>query len=142
MFKFGDKVYSFKYGWGEVVEISIIAVNFPVVVKFKNDTVVYYTQCGVQAEDIEYGNRTLFFEEIPIPKSALERPRKSAEEMLDECDEVMFKKDLKERKYYLIYGITGNVCYKYDIGCRTIGIKYISEEDAERIVKECKENNI
>ncbi|MGL5050649.1 MAG: hypothetical protein ACRC6E_08515 [Fusobacteriaceae bacterium] len=71
MFKVGDKVYDIKFGFGEVVEIRECGLN-NVGVKFGN-FVRFYTQYGFYGA-IDF-NRSLFFEEIEIPVSALTRPR-------------------------------------------------------------------
>lgn len=70
MFRVGDKVWSLSYGWGEVVDIEIND-HYPIVVQFGNNEATY-TEDGKQFSAF---NVDLFFSEIPIPPSALERPR-------------------------------------------------------------------
>lgn len=139
MFQVGDKVYSINFGWGTVEEIGIeYSSDYKVIVRFiKNGTVRAFTLNGKLFKD---GNRDLFFEEINIPKSALERPLKSAMEMLKECDEVKFDPGIK--KYYIYKSVTnGRIEKDYNVNISICGVKYISEEDAENIVKKCRENN-
>lgn len=137
MFKVGDRVWCIKYGWGTVVEVERGCV-YPVCVKFDNGARDAFTNEGLS--DYEYGYRVLFFEEIIIPNSALERPRKTAEEMLSECQEVEFKSGFDNCYIYtkLLENEVFKGCYTYTL---IHGLKYISEEDADKIVRECKENN-
>lgn len=73
-FKIGDKVYSIGWGWGVVTNIG--DGIYPVLVKFSNDSfkvegnTISFTKDGKQYQS---ALRTLFFEEIPIPESALVR---------------------------------------------------------------------
>lgn len=137
MFKVGDKVWCLTYGWG-VVDSIYEDKSYPVSVIFENKgNIVVFT---LEGKRFTYALRELFFDEIPIPKRALERPRKTAKEMFDECEEVEFKKGCDN--YYIYTKLLENRVFK---GCCnymfTYGLKYISKEDAERIVEECKENN-
>lgn len=65
--------------------------------------------------------------------------RKSYKEMLDECEGVEF--EFGKTSYYMVVVKDSRVsCWEgKDVFIPTV--KYISKEDAERIVKECKENN-
>lgn len=140
MFKLKDNVYSINFGWGTVKEILGAEYNsdYKVNVLFENGRTESFTLDG---KYFEHGLRDLFFEEIPIPKSALERPRKTAEQMLKECKGITFNKGNEEPKYYLYYKPNGNVGWDYVISYKTIGVKYISKEDMEKIISECRENN-
>jgi hypothetical protein len=71
IFKVGDRVWDFRYGWG-VVEENNDDQHFPVFVRFDDGEGCAFTLDGRFDTD---QNRTLFFAEIPIPKEALERPR-------------------------------------------------------------------
>jgi hypothetical protein len=70
-FKAGDRVWDFVYGWGEVTTTDSKCENYPIKVKFKYDNITYSFD-GKRSNEL---NRTLFFAEIPIPESALKRPR-------------------------------------------------------------------
>lgn len=134
MFRKGDRVWCINYGWGDVVNLdskdNTIEVNF-------KEISTWFTADG---RYISEPYRILFFEEIPIPKSALERPRKTAEEMLDECEGIEFK--VGERNYSIrINRVDNRVSLCLNEHIFTYGIKYISKEDAYRIIRECKENN-
>lgn len=137
MFEVGDKVWSVSYGWGVVVEISVEKNNVcPVCVEFENFT----TSFTLEGKSFIHGFRDLFFEEIPIPNLALERPRKTAEQMLKECKEVEFK--IGEDNFYICYSHARKAFYtSSSIFIECLGIKYISKEDADKIIRECKENN-
>lgn len=65
-FKVGDKVWSMRFGWGKVNRI-LRGSTYPVFVFFSDNTEVSYTADG---RVVSNSNRTLFFEEIQIPKSA------------------------------------------------------------------------
>ena len=69
MFRINDIVWAMCYGWGIVVP-DALSVDYPVRVQFDNDT-IHYNHEGVE-DGMVY--RTLFFEEIPIPESALKHP--------------------------------------------------------------------
>lgn len=71
LFEVGDKVWSVVYGWGEVEEIK--ESRWPVRVLHNNGDLIGYTYDG---REFKEENRTLFFEEIPIPQSALIKTRK------------------------------------------------------------------
>ncbi|MGL4452689.1 MAG: hypothetical protein ACRCTZ_16095 [Sarcina sp.] len=73
MFKVGQEVWDMAYGWGIVYDVRYAESQKTMVVRvhFHSDAVAIYSQdgrrCGCNCK-----NRVLFFEEIPIPKSALE----------------------------------------------------------------------
>ncbi len=67
----GDRVYSMEYGWGEVKNIHSWSNEKPYEVDF-NGKQVFYTEAGKL--ETTSANRTLFFDEIPIPVRALNRP--------------------------------------------------------------------
>lgn len=142
MFKIGDRVWCTFMGWGEVLIDKTTNDNdtkLPLAVEFENGYIGRFTKDG---RAFTNGLRCLFFEEIIVPHSALEKPRKTAQEMLDECEGIEFKygeKNFFISKEYMGCSEVVSVMmgYKYQF----IGAKYISKEDAERIVNECKENN-
>lgn len=124
MFKVGDKVWSISDGWGIVV--LLYSKDNTIRVKFKNG-LAWFTSDG---KGIGKSRRTLFFEE---------RPRKSAEEMLKECEEIEF--DFCKDNYYIYHTAVAVVKFGSNWKYKIYGVKYISKDDAERIVLECKENN-
>lgn len=65
--------------------------------------------------------------------------RKSWKEMIDECEEVPFVKSGKN--YYVSFNHEDNGVGKFVDQEVEDYKKYISKEDAERIIKECAENN-
>ena len=65
-FKVGDRVWDIRFGWGEVHRID--SDCSPIVVYFDDDREDSYT---VNGEFNKNQRRTLFFQEIPIPESAL-----------------------------------------------------------------------
>lgn len=71
-FKEGQKVWEFSRGWGTIKRVHNNAkCYYPVEVSFNNneeEEYVYYTKDGKRYVKF---NRVLFFEEIPIPESAL-----------------------------------------------------------------------
>lgn len=73
-FEVGDKVWTIDNGWGEVIEMKD-GIAYPVSVEFEKSK-VSYTKDG---REFESKNVVLFFEEIPIPESALVRPKWRAE---------------------------------------------------------------
>lgn len=77
MFKVGDKVWSVNNGWGTVTEMRDYNAMCPVVVKYYCSECTNYTKDGKLYKDI---NRSLFFEEILIPETALVRPKWRAEQ--------------------------------------------------------------
>lgn len=74
-FKVGDTVYCTMYGEGFIEHIDENG-DYPVSVAFKNGAIKSYTKHGRFYAEV---NRTLFFEEIPIPESAYVRPKWRAE---------------------------------------------------------------
>lgn len=74
MFKVGEKVWTIDNGWGAVERIYPNSL-YPVLVRFKKDTFAY----TADGKESIYKNRALFFEEIPIPESALTRSKWRAE---------------------------------------------------------------
>lgn len=73
MFRKGDKIYSVEFGWGYVTDVRVGSFNYPLEVLFEKRT-IYYTLDG-RRSTLSDCMGTLFFQEIPIPKEALERPR-------------------------------------------------------------------
>jgi hypothetical protein len=71
IFKVGDKVWDIGLGWGEVMQIDA-GFHYPIYVLFKNGKQEWYAADG---RNESQSSRVLFFQEIPIPKEALERPR-------------------------------------------------------------------
>lgn len=69
-FKKGQRVWSFKNGWG-VVNDDEHCDEYPFYVEFDDGSGVSYTPSG---KEFEGENRTLFFKEIPIPEDALVPP--------------------------------------------------------------------
>lgn len=45
MFKVGDKVFSYQFGWGEIKEIFELG-NYPLKISFSNGLEHVYTKCG------------------------------------------------------------------------------------------------
>ena len=73
IFKVGQRVWSFEEGYGIVTDVRDTKIfDYPVIVLFDNDIAIHFTTDG--RAHIRC-NRTLFFEEIPIPKSALKPKR-------------------------------------------------------------------
>lgn len=138
LFRSGDRVWDILFGWGTVICVKEDAARYPVLVKHDNIRYATYTMDGEGSDGVPV--RRLFFEEIPIPKSALERPRKTAEQMLEECEEVEFL--AKHNNHAIGYiPATNQIVENLDWICKRVGVKYISRQDAERIVRECAENN-
>lgn len=137
LFRKEDRVWDLLLGWGTVIGTKKEYGIFPVLVKFDIGKHETYTIDGKSNDGL--GIRRLFFEEIPIPASALERPRKIAKEMLEECEEVEFR--FNRDNFYIYADYKNKICYTNAIQWCVIGVKYISEKDAERIIRECKENN-
>lgn len=77
-FKVGERVYSVTWGWG-VVDRMINNDSYPVLVKFDCNQIISHT---VDGKHNKYALRTLFFEEIPIPESALVRKHQFTENQL------------------------------------------------------------
>jgi hypothetical protein len=70
MFREGEKVYSLKWGWGVVTEISY--GEYPVKITFLNNTEENYTKDGKwMLEDL---NPDLFFEEVKLPERVRPKP--------------------------------------------------------------------
>lgn len=73
VFKVGDRVWDCCYGWGVIKpDFKCSNERFPLYVFFESDYKQHYTLDGRTALDCL---RTLFFEEIPIPESALKPKR-------------------------------------------------------------------
>lgn len=66
----GDRVHSMEFGWGEVKNINPVNEK-PYEIDF-GGKLVFYTEDGKLEKTS--ANRTLFFDEIPVPMSALHRP--------------------------------------------------------------------
>ena len=97
-FKVGDTVYCVIFGKGKIIDKTYNIYNvYPLKVEFENGIKYTYTQDG---KSIATSNRTLFFEEIPIPESAYIRPRWRAED---------------PEHYYFMAG-TGLVAVQKDFG--------------------------
>lgn len=107
MFKVGDRVWSIGDGWGKVICINNKESSYPVDVRH-NERCVSYTKDGKQYE--EEDGRVLFFDEIPIPKSALERPRFRA----------------RRGGIYYYVDACGNICESDEIGFELDGRQYSS----------------
>ena len=107
-FKVGDRVFDVRYGYGRVVEIEKVG-DYPINVKLENDgyksNVIHtYSVNG----KINGGNRVLFFQEIPIPKEVMVRPRWRAE---------------RGEKYYFIDAV-GDVVYTRESNIYGDDLKY------------------
>lgn len=74
-FEVGDRAWSSVYGWGKIDSIENGEEHPIIFVSDKGET-ESHTKDGRQHEIFL---RTLFFQEIPIPESALVRPRWRAE---------------------------------------------------------------
>jgi len=70
-FKVGDKVWSVELGWGVVADIVEDDRSYQIFVTFDDKREETFTKNGCRHD---YYERTLFFEEILIPESALKRP--------------------------------------------------------------------
>lgn len=75
-FETGDRVWTFSNGWGHVVRVT--NERYSVRVQFENEDTVTYTEDGRLYEYDK--NTSLFFDEIPIPETALRRPKWRADE--------------------------------------------------------------
>jgi len=71
IFEVGDKVWCKSGGWGQVTSIDIGTIS-SICVMFYNGALRYYTFDGKLLTELE---RTLFFEEVVIPESALRKKR-------------------------------------------------------------------
>ena len=117
-FKVGDEVYCLIYGKG-VVENIEEGETYLVLVEFNNGNEEEYTEDGKLLED---GNRTLFFKEVIIPKSAYNKQKRRAS---------------KGDSYYFVNDI-GEVCRMLDFMGRNENLKYnignyfSSEEEAKQ----------
>ncbi|MGL5460512.1 MAG: hypothetical protein ACRDBY_12930 [Cetobacterium sp.] len=67
-FKLGDLVWSQEYGWGIIVSTNY-SNSYPLRVSFKNKDVAY----TLNGKRMDYLNRSLFFQEIPIPEDCFKR---------------------------------------------------------------------
>ena len=72
MFKEGQRVFTFFYGWGYIKSISNNTDIYPIKVKFDGDTVEYFTEDG--RGDASHGYRVLFFNE-PTISNVLSSPK-------------------------------------------------------------------
>jgi hypothetical protein len=86
VFKAGQKVWSFTWGWGKVESVDEDNLNYPIYVEFEHGVAGDYSLDGRWAKD---EGRTLFFKEIPIPGDALIPPVE--EIVLRTGDIVLFK---------------------------------------------------
>jgi hypothetical protein len=66
----GDKVWDFKYGWGEIISINKNGA-YPIRVKFDNNEFNYTLDGKWDKTDI---TPTLFWNKFEIPKEAYEKP--------------------------------------------------------------------
>lgn len=123
MFEVGDRVFSTSRGWGVVDRISNGEV-YPVVVKFDRDQLVTYTGDGKQFQS---ALRTLFFEEIPIPESALVRKHRHKK-----GDLVWYKPsdEVKEVRFFSRYGKSG-IVYLFGDGRKSGGTFDVREDEIE-----------
>ncbi len=75
----GRRVWEFEEGWGRITAFDENNKDKrPVAVVFENGMVGGYTAEGIMFDDANR-NRVLFWQEVPIPKEALTRPRWRAE---------------------------------------------------------------
>lgn len=144
LFRLNDRVWSIDENcWGIVKDIKEELNNSPYV-EFDNGKSRTYTCDGRLARHL--AGRVLFFDKVTVPESALIRPRKSYIDMLRECDRLDFIPH--KRNYYICihynYPDVENprVQVNFSTSFRSPEITYISKEDAEYIVEECKENNL
>lgn len=72
IFKVGDKVYDVRYGWGEVTHADW-REDYPIRVKFKDDSVSSYTHDGVWHKKIN--KPVLSFTEYTLQGFSQERPK-------------------------------------------------------------------
>ena len=79
-FKAGDKVWSLTDGWGKVKSVDSNYIS-PVRVKFEE--VGFIRPFSLDGVEAGLRMRTLFFQEIEIPKEALIRPRWRAK--IEDC---------------------------------------------------------
>lgn len=121
LFEVGQNVWEIKYGWGTVEALDFNKDEYSVVqVRFvRNNLVVSYSVNGIyNAEQ----NRTLFFEELQIPESALIPPKWRAE----------------YGEIYFFINSVGEVCYVRDNACDIdinrykIGNYFETEEKAKQ----------
>lgn len=118
-FRVGDKVYSTVWGWGEVKRINT-GVSYPVVAEF-GDNKITYTEDGRQCVG---SLRSLFFEEIPIPESALVRKYQYKK------GELVWYKTIGEAdkiRFFSHYGIDG-IVYLFANG-KKVGATFDVRED-------------
>lgn len=137
LFTVGLQVWDFEKGWGVVSNVDFNTV-YPVEVLFDNGITQTYTTEGKSFVGAK--NRILFFEEIPIPESALKRKFHTANFLLSLSKEVKFEENKKN--FYVIFSHSDNeVKSNFNTTQEIIGQKYISKRDAEFIVCNCIENN-
>ena len=74
-FEVGDRAWSSVYGWGKIGSTEK-GENYQINFLLDKGGCITHTEDGRQYKD---NLRTLFFQEIPIPESALVRPRWRAE---------------------------------------------------------------
>lgn len=106
IFQVGDKVWSLEYGFGNVICVEN-CVEYPIFVSYKDD-VVTYTEDG-RAFNTSL-NRSLFFQELEIPKEALVRPKWRAEDKqiyyfvdsMGEIIEIIDTKSIKDNSRFML----------------------------------------
>ena len=132
-FRVGDKVTCNMFGLGEVIEID----NYYITVIFSNKII------GTYSKDGKYNikaKRTLFI--LPKIKPTKQQIKEKFKQLLDEVEEVKFK--YWEGNYTVQiendYKNKTIECYfYYDMCNEYINKKYISKQNAERIVEEMNE---
>jgi hypothetical protein len=73
IFKKGDKVYDYAYGWGEVIKVKLhTTFTYPIVVMFTDENCISYTIKGQLEED---GEPTLSFTEYTLEGFSQVRPK-------------------------------------------------------------------
>ena len=106
LFKVGQRVWDFNRGYGTVTRIiDGEGDDYPVVVVLDDGNTIYFT---IDGRYYKKYNRTLFFEEIPIPESALKYKKWRAE---------------KGKEYYYI-DTSGFITLSRDDRCDVINRKY------------------
>lgn len=82
MFKVGQRVWDIRLGWGTVTSVSRAeSKRYPMEVQFEGAKDVYTLEGG----STHMNRRSLFFEEILIPESALKPKRWRAERSILYC---------------------------------------------------------
>ena len=132
-FRVGDKVTCVLFGKGIIERISVKFLD----VKFENGIQEVYYKDGKYTEIM---NRTLFI--LPKVKPTLKQIKEKFKQLLDEVEEVKFK--YWEGNYTVQiendYKNKTIECYfYYDMCNEYINKKYISKQNAERIVEEMNE---